>query len=36
MYPYIDELVLEVLSVEYHETIMAAAGTRPRRTCMPP
>ena len=25
-YPYIDELVLEVLSVEYHETIMAAAG----------
>lgn len=26
MYPWIDELVLEVLSVEYHETIMAAAG----------
>jgi [NiFe] hydrogenase small subunit len=26
MYPFIDELVLEVLSVEYHETIMAAAG----------
>ena len=25
-YPYIDELVLEVLSIEYHETIMAAAG----------
>lgn len=25
-YPYIDELVLEVLSVEYHETIMAASG----------
>ena len=25
-YPFIDELVLEVLSVEYHETIMAAAG----------
>ncbi|GAB6904704.1 Periplasmic (NiFe) hydrogenase small subunit 1 [Desulfosarcina cetonica] len=25
-YPYIDELVLEILSVEYHETIMAAAG----------
>jgi [NiFe] hydrogenase small subunit len=25
-YPYIDDLVLEVLSVEYHETIMAAAG----------
>ena len=26
MYPYVDELVLEILSVEYHETIMAAAG----------
>jgi len=26
MYPWIDELVLDVLSVEYHETIMAAAG----------
>jgi len=26
MYPWIDELVLEVLDVEYHETIMAAAG----------
>ncbi len=26
MYPHIDQLVLEVLSVEYHETIMAAAG----------
>ncbi len=25
-YPYVDELVLEVLSIEYHETIMAAAG----------
>ncbi len=25
-YPYVDDLVLEVLSVEYHETIMAAAG----------
>ncbi len=25
-YPFIDELVLEILSVEYHETIMAAAG----------
>lgn len=25
-YPYVDELVLEILSVEYHETIMAAAG----------
>mgnify|MGYP000078384191 CR=1 FL=1 len=26
MYPYVDQLVLEILSVEYHETIMAAAG----------
>ena len=26
MYPWIDELVLDVLSIEYHETIMAAAG----------
>jgi [NiFe] hydrogenase small subunit len=26
MYPWVDELVLEILSVEYHETIMAAAG----------
>jgi [NiFe] hydrogenase small subunit len=26
MYPWIDELVLEVLSIEYHETIMAPAG----------
>ena len=25
-YPYVDELVLEILSVEYHETIMAASG----------
>jgi [NiFe] hydrogenase small subunit len=25
-YPYVDELVLEIISVEYHETIMAAAG----------
>ncbi len=25
-YPYIDALVLEVLSVEYHHTLMAAAG----------
>ncbi len=25
-YPFVDELVLEILSVEYHETIMAAAG----------
>jgi len=28
MYPYADELVLEILSVEYHETIMAAAGNQ--------
>ena len=26
MYPWIDELVLDVLSLEYHETIMAASG----------
>ncbi len=26
MYPWIDELVLEILDLEYHETIMAAAG----------
>jgi [NiFe] hydrogenase small subunit len=26
MYPWIDELVLEILDVEYHETIMAASG----------
>ncbi len=26
MYPWVDELVLEILDVEYHETIMAAAG----------
>jgi len=26
IYPYADELLLEILSVEYHETIMAAAG----------
>ena len=25
-YPYVDDLVLEVLSLEYHETLMAAAG----------
>ena len=25
---HVDELVLEVLSIEYHETIMAAAGTQ--------
>lgn len=27
-YPYPDDLVLEILSVEYHETIMAASGTQ--------
>jgi [NiFe] hydrogenase small subunit len=27
-YPWIDQLVLEILSVEYHETIMAAAGNQ--------
>ncbi|MBW2093807.1 MAG: hydrogenase small subunit [Deltaproteobacteria bacterium] len=26
MYPWIDELLLEIISVEYHETIMAGAG----------
>ena len=26
MYPWIDELVLNILDIEYHETIMAAAG----------
>ncbi len=26
MYPWLDELVLEIISIEYHETIMAAAG----------
>jgi [NiFe] hydrogenase small subunit len=26
MYPWIDQLVLEILDIEYHETIMAAAG----------
>jgi [NiFe] hydrogenase small subunit len=26
MYPWIDQLLLEVISLEYHETIMAAAG----------
>jgi [NiFe] hydrogenase small subunit len=26
MYPWIDQLVLDVLDIEYHETIMAAAG----------
>ncbi len=25
-HPYLDQLVLEILSIEYHETIMAAAG----------
>jgi len=26
MYPWIDELVLDIVSIEYHETIFAAAG----------
>ena len=26
MYPWIDTLVLEIISMEYHETVMAAAG----------
>ena len=26
MYPWVDELVVDLLSIEYHETIMAAAG----------
>ena len=26
MYPWVDELVLEIISLEYHETVMAAAG----------
>ncbi len=26
MYPWIDELVINILDIEYHETIMAAAG----------
>ncbi len=26
MYPWIDQLVLEIVSIEYHETIFAAAG----------
>ncbi|GBC59146.1 oxidoreductase [Desulfonema ishimotonii] len=26
MYPWIDELLIDILDVEYHETIMAAAG----------
>ena len=25
-YPYPDDLILEILSLEYHETVMAAAG----------
>lgn len=28
MYPWVDQLVLETLSVEYHDTIMAAAGSQ--------
>jgi [NiFe] hydrogenase small subunit len=31
-YPWIDELVLEVLSIEYHETIMAAAGEQAEKS----
>ena len=34
MYPYVDELVLEILSVEYHETIMAAAGHQAEENLM--
>jgi len=26
MYPWLDELIMEIISIEYHETIMAAAG----------
>lgn len=26
MYPWVDEVVIDILSLEYHETIMAAAG----------
>jgi [NiFe] hydrogenase small subunit len=36
MYPYVDELVLEILSVEYHETIMAAAGHQAEISCVRP
>jgi len=28
MYPWADELVLDILDIEYHETIMAAAGNQ--------
>jgi len=28
MYPWIDELVIDVLDIAYHETIMAASGTQ--------
>jgi len=31
-YPWIDELVLEILSIEYHETIMATAGHQAEET----
>ena len=26
MYPWIDELLMDIISMEYHETIMAASG----------
>ena len=35
IYPYVDELVLEILSVEYHETIMLLPASRPRTSCTP-
>ncbi len=28
MYPWIDEIVIDILDIAYHETIMAAAGTQ--------
>ena len=31
-YPYIDDLLLETISMEYHETIMAAAGQQAEDT----
>ena len=31
-YPWIDELILEVISMEYHETIMAASGNQAEKT----
>jgi [NiFe] hydrogenase small subunit len=32
MYPWIDTLVLEIISMEYHETVMAAAGQQAEDT----